>query len=346
MTQHKPRYSEFWDRINVEAFEEAIGFSPEDDRNGNDVGYCLWPENHANGDTTGKFGIHREKRVYNCWACGGGSLLSLTMELYGYDVDEATDWLYQFCEDDTRSDREFVDEFMASFEDVKKRIETLPFFNERVLDQHSAILPQWWLEERGITHQTCDAYSLRYNEKMRRPVPAKGKFSSEEDYHGPAILFPHYYQERLVGWQCRWLAEDRPEWVPKYTMTTDFPKDTTVYGYDLARQGNDGYPVIVVESVPSALFVISCGYPSVATFGSSINEPQLRLLRKFSTGVILAPDNDNAGVKFVNTATEYLKRYIRVWHLPPPEGEAGADIGDVQDLDEYLLQAKEYGVDL
>jgi hypothetical protein len=81
MAQRRLKYSEFWDRINVDSFEEAIEWTPEYSHNDNDIGFCPFPENHSHGDTTGKFAIQREKRVYNCWVCGGGSLLLLDREL-------------------------------------------------------------------------------------------------------------------------------------------------------------------------------------------------------------------------------------------------------------------------
>lgn len=357
MSQHKLRYSEIWDRINVEAFEEAIGFEPIDDRNGNDIGYCVWPDNHNHGDTTGKFGIHREKRVYNCWSCGGGSLLSLVMELYAYDVDEATEYLAQFCEEDMRSDNEFVDEFLSAFEDTQRRVETLPYFNARVLDKFDEPVPDWWLDERQIDIETAQLYGLRYSSEVRRPSPVKGRFAGEPEYHGPAIVFPHYWQDRLVGWQSRWLDDDRPEWIPKYTNTGDFPRETTVYGWDQFLQSGHAGPVILVESSPSVLFLVSHDQASLGTFGSGINEPQLRILRRCKGGVILARDNDKtkekAGVKWCNTLTNYLKRYIPVWHLPPIEGKPGADVGDIASfedpysaLQDYLSQAYEPGIDL
>ena len=77
---NRVKYSQFVDRLDVNALCEAIGFEPEyEDARGNLVGYCIWPENHSHGDTTGKFAIHPEKKVYNCYVCGGGSLLSLIM---------------------------------------------------------------------------------------------------------------------------------------------------------------------------------------------------------------------------------------------------------------------------
>lgn len=357
----KLRYEDFWDRINVEAFEEAIGWTPEFEQNGNDVGYCLWPENHANGDTTGKFGIHREMRVYNCYVCGGGSLLSLAMETQDMDVEDALHWLYQFCEEDLRSDQDFVDDFLGAFEDVEHRVATLPFFNERVLERfQKEPIPNWWLAERGVLPEVAEKYGVYYSSEIDRRAPPRGKYADDEDYSGPGIVFSHSWKERLVGWQTRWLDEDRPDWIPKYTNTADFPRENTIYGYDFARQEPSGRPVLVVESAASVLFANSCGYDAVATFGSNLNDAQLRLLRRFSSGIILCPDHDipkgdglGAGIKWRNSLTEYLKRYITVWHLPPPGEKPGADIGDLallddpgQALDDYLDQRYLPGIDL
>lgn len=339
MTQRgKLKYEDFWDSINVDAFEEAINWAPEYTHNDNDVGFCVFPDNHSHGDTTGKFAIHREKRVYNCWACKGGSLLSLAMELRDLDVDEATEWLYEFTEEDLRSDSEFVDEFLDSFRDSERRIQTLPYFNERVLNRFDEPLEdamEWdsdrdeyvpFLTKRGFDPEIVnELFRLRYSSSIRRPGPVRGRYADEPDYVGPGVVFPHYWQERLVGWQVRWLDEDRPEWVPKYTNTSDFPKETTIYGRD---QAGSAKRVIVVESVPSVIFLRSHGYPAVATFGSNVNPAQQRLLRRYPE-IILASDNDKAGQKWLEQNTTYLKRYSRVWHLPMLLDDEGYDIGDL-----------------
>lgn len=324
---NKLRYEDFWDRIDVDAFEEAIGFTPIDtDHNGNDVGHCLFPENHTHGDQTGKFAIHREKRVYNCWACGGGSLLSLVVELFPeMDFDEATDYLYEFAHGDLRTDTEFLDEFLAAFEDAERRVETLPYFNPRVLERFEPV-PEWYLAERCILPEVAEQFKVSFNPHNVKKPPLKSKFAEDPMYSGPAIIFPLFWQDRLVGWQNRWLGDDLPEWCKKYTNTSGFPKDSTLFGYDhaLTQKG----PVVVVESVPTSLFLISCGYNSVATFGSSVNEPQMRLLRRFHQGVILGRDNDKAGERWLQANTRYLSRFVPVLHLPTVRGE-GSDLGDL-----------------
>src|SRR5438309_1725199 len=105
------RYSEFVDDIDIDLFEEAIGFEVLDTRRDNDIGRCpdIWGSG-KNGDRTGKFGIHREKKVYNCWVCGGGSLLSLVMDLKDYDIEQATDWLYALTKPKKLSDNDFLAE--------------------------------------------------------------------------------------------------------------------------------------------------------------------------------------------------------------------------------------------
>lgn len=352
MAQRRLKYSEFVDRIDVDAFEEAIGWTPEYTVDNNDVGFCVFPENHSHGDTTGKFAIERELRVYNCWACGGGSLLSLAMELNDMGVSDATDWLYQFTLDG-QDDEGFLEDFLASFDDAKERIETLPYFNKRVLEKFNEPIPEWWLEEKCIFPEYADLYGVRYSSKATRRAPEVGKYADDDDYEGPAIIFPHIWSERLVGWQTRWLDEDRPDWVPKYTMTTDFPKENTLYGWDkIEWHRNHGGGIMVVESVPSVLFLESMGQACVATFGSSVNEAQLRLLRRCPT-IILAPDNDPAGTKWTHNLAEYLKRFSKVLVLPPYGDEPGADVGDIASADdpdtelyEYLAKAEEYGVQI
>src|SRR5665213_2500556 len=208
--QHKHRYQDFAEQIDVDAFEAAIGFEPIGEQNGNDVGHCIFHENHTNGDTTGNYAIHREKMVYNCWVCGGGDLLSLTMEKFDMDIDQATDWLYQFAGHDTRSDAEFSDYLLEMLADVEERVERMPYFNQRVLERFDGDTS--YFLTRGIDQQTIEDYHLCYGENVMKPAPIKHRgderIKEDEDYYGPAAIFPHFWQGRLVGWQHRWMEWD------------------------------------------------------------------------------------------------------------------------------------------
>jgi DNA primase len=89
-------------------------------------------------------------------------------------------------------------------------------------------------------------------------------------------------------------------------------------------------PPVVVESVPTAAFIMSQGYPAVATFGASLNEPQIKLLRGFQQGVRFAPDKGKAGEEAYWKAAGQLQKYIPVaWINPPDELAEKEDLGDL-----------------
>lgn len=322
------RYSSIASRIDIDAMEEGLGWSPDYQSGDEDKGFCPFPENHMHGDTSGKFSINREKRIWGCWVCGGGNLLSLAMLMLDADEHEALDFLAQYATGDTRTDTDFVDEFLAHFEDVEKRVDVLPYFHPRTLDRWTTVSDDF-LDARGISREIADIAQLRHATDYRKPSPSGGQYADDPDYYGDGIIFPHFWYGRLVGWQIRWDDEERPNWVPKYVNTHDFPKSATLYGWDIDYPTIlVDFPVIVVESVPTALFLRSAGIRSYATFGDTVNDMQLRLLRRFQNGVALAPDNDKAGRHFLSAATSYLERYVPLYHIDPVPGMK-SDLGDL-----------------
>jgi len=311
------KYADFADRIDYDAMYEDLGWEPLSSYKEEDKGYCLMPANHTHGDSSGKLAINREKGVYNCWVCGGGSILSLVMEVKDLSYQDATAYLYQFAD---KAQNETADEFYSRIERLMERPveerKPLPFFNERVLKWQGY---DQWFADRHISEEVADYFRLGVDPEHRKYNPKEG------EWIGPAAILPHYWDGKLVGWQERWLT-DTPRWVGKYTNTTDFPRETTVWGYDFAKKQTK--PPIIVESVSTALMLITEGYPAIATFGAQLTPHQLKLLRIFQQGVMLAPDNDGPGINWTNTLTEYLKKYIPVLYVPRVQGH-GLDLGDL-----------------
>lgn len=330
-------YSKFKHRIDVDALEQAIGFDPLRQESIEDVGYCVLPWGlHKNGDTTGKLAINRDKLVYNCWVCGGGSLLDLAMATQDLDIDEATEWLYQFAKSETKGSHSFLHDVEAILREERSEVhETLPFFNERVLDKWTIydneilvkIPVQEWLGSRGISLEVAEFFKLGYNAEATRG-----------DFTGKAIIFPHFWRGRLVGWQQRWLDRDAPK---KYTNTKDLPRKTTLWGYDFCLAQSK--PPVVVESIPTAMFLITHGVPALATFGAEVTTPMMRHLRIFQQGVRLAPDNDQAGRESANRVGAYLSRFIPVSIIEPPD-KPGSDLGDLHKNPDLALNKVEEAI--
>jgi DNA primase len=314
------KFSDIYRQIDYDALYAELGWEPKDSTEAEDKGYCLDLWNmHNNGDTTGKLAINRDKGVYNCWVCGGGTILSLVMEAKHLDEQKALDWLSQFV---NPISKESSDEFYARVErqlrDDKPEPKPLPHFNERVLDRWLGDYHPW-LARRGVSHDVATYFKVGYSPAHRKYHPRNG------EYVGEAIILPHFWQGRLVGWQERWLSET-PSHIGKYTNTMDFPRHETLWGFDFAMK-QERQP-IVVESVMTALFLITEGYPAIATFGAELTNAQLVQLRGFVKGIILAPDNDGGGAKFLATAKDYLSAYIPLLQIEPVKG-AKSDLGDL-----------------
>jgi DNA primase len=305
-----PRYSSFVDRIDLDALYEALEWEPIRSDKDEDIGYCLDTHGlHKHGDTTGKLAISRTKKVYNCWVCGGGSLLKLAMETQNLGEEAATEWLHQFASSEQITEARIKDRLESILTVEKADPKPMPYYNERVLEQWLGDQRQAYYAYRHISQEVLDYFKcgLKYQDRTY------------------ALVLPHYWDKRLVGWQSRWLGSNRTK--PKYENTPDFPRYNTLWGYHFAMEQTEA--PIVVESVLTALYLISEGYPAIATFGAQLTDQQLKLLRVFQAGVQLAPDNDNPGIVWRDRATRYLKRYIPVLHVPPV-GIAGDDLGDLK----------------
>lgn len=319
------RYGDFVDQIDLDAVYEELGWSPERTHLDEDIGFC--PDLHArhnNGDTTGKFAFNRNKKCYNCWVCGGGSLLSWVMESKDLDIQDATSWLYDFTKPKKISAEDFYSEIEVLLEVGKPEHKNMPFFNDKVIEKWRNNSHRWFAERR-IDPEVASYFKLGFDAEHI-------KYGPKGNYTGPCIILPHFWKGKLMGWQERWLSQERPPWVGKYTNTSDFPRNETLWGYDFALKSSQ--QPIIVESVTSALYLISEGYSAIATFGASVSAEKMALLRVFNQGVILAPDNDPAGYAWLNdpgkiTLHGYLERYIPTLVVPYVEG-SGADLGDLE----------------
>jgi len=313
-------WNDIADRLDYDKLYDALGWEPISSQGNEDRGYCLLPQNHANGDTSGKLAINRDKSVYNCWVCGGGTILTLVMEVKGLRYNEALHYLSGFVDDPNReSTSDFESRIARLLEPEQKQVKkSLPVFQESVVSQWDR--PHEWFTERHISDDTRRLFKAGFDPVARRYTPKEGA------YQGPAIILPHYWDGRLVGWQSRWLASDRPEWVQKYTNTTDFPRERTVWGLHAASKSDS--PPILCESVATALYCYSEGHSAIATFGAQSTDEQIRHIRGFQQGVILAPDNDQAGRNWLVANINRLERFIPVMVAPFVDGE-GADIGDL-----------------
>jgi hypothetical protein len=321
-------YDSFVQDIDYDRLYEAIEFEPmRQDSDGNDIGQC--PDLfglHKHGDRTGKFIFYRESGLVSCFVCGATSLLKFTCSYFDWTNEESVRWLAQFADVMEQDDEAFLNEIDDILRERKPTKSTTPRFSEAILDRWTS-WSDWpdiayeWAETKGVDERVATDFSLRYG-RVRTMTDSK------EPWVGQAIIIPHFWRGKLVGWQQRWLDEERPEGVGKYKSTNDMPRFDTLFNLD--RCVRETVPILVVESPGTVLWLHACDLPSVATFGGTVTPDQMKLMRQFQQGVVIAPDNDGPGRKYLKKISEYLEPFVPVYTVAPVgKFDSGADLGDL-----------------
>lgn len=302
--------------------------------------------NHA--DSKPSFSVNEEKLLWNCFTCDeGGPLLTLVMKMNGLSRDEAVEWLLPMSDGDTSTDDGFMKQlgrYLERSDSPPKRVRgaSLPYFSISILERLE-IAPIALLDKWGVVDpHTADAFNIRYD-------PERHRLKKGKEYTGPALVIPHFFGGEFVGFQERWLDSDKPDWIPKYTNSDEFPKSETLYNFDQALSyAKAGEPIFVVESAPTVWRLDELAYPAVGTFGASVRPEQIRLLRTLFGGVVLSADNDpdyvndrgklvkGAGGKALHKLTEELYDYVPVEIIPSAPKEKG-DLADLSDKELCLL---------
>jgi hypothetical protein len=133
--------------------------------------------------------------------------------------------------------------------------------------------------------------------------------NDEVHWTRPHVVVPFTYDNKIVGWTCRFMDNRQPKYIsdsqPGY-----------VFGIDL--QLNNWQHVIVTEGIFDALSI-----NGVAVMHNTISDAQARLIRSLDRQIIVVPDMDQAGLELIDRAVELG------WSVSMPDWPA--DVKDVND---------------
>lgn len=296
---------------------------------------CTITARHQHQDREPTAALNISKLTYKCLGCGAsGGLLWFIAQHRGVSSVEARDWLGK----ETGTGGHLMElaallrYFDALYADKPER-RPIPTYSPRILEPWSGIHP--WVTDppeydangvnqggRGIPFETAAAYQVGY----AYDYPYTEHTTSER------IVIPHFWRDRLVGWQTRRL--NAADGTAKYKSSVEFPKDVTIYNY--APEQHD--TAVVVEAPMSALRHIHHLHV-VATFGADITSTQIKLLGRYKR-VIFWLDNDQAGwEKYLDRVDsrgrvekigvlEQVAAYTDVWAVDSPYH---ADPGEIDD---------------
>src|ERR1700740_3369445 len=276
-------------------------------------------------EKTPSFNVHPVRQIYHFFGCGkGGDVFSFVMEMEKCEFPDAVRTVAEKCGIAIPRPRERSPEERKENQQraalLEMHCETQTFFVKQLESTAEVRLDRSYLEDRGLDKATIERFGIGYAPsggdtllRFLRPkygekwLPNSGLISRDEggrlfDRFRRRITFPISNESgKIVAFGARALGDD----MPKYLNSPDTPicsKSNVLYHKDRAKDalGRQDF-AILVEGYMDAIAVARAGISNVvASCGTALAEPQIKLLSRFTRRVIVNYDPDIAG----QTATE------------------------------------------
>src|SRR5216684_3904665 len=320
------------------------------------------------GEKTPSFAVHPVKQIFHCFGCGkGGDVFSFVMEMEKCPFPDAVKVVAEKCgiavprqKERTPEERKENQQRAALIEIHR---EAQAFFVRQLESTAEGRAARAYLEDRGLNAETIARFGIGYapsgGDVLLRQLKPKyaekllvesGVISRDQsgarlfDRFRRRITFPIANESgKIVAFGCRALGDD----LPKYLNSPETPiysKSNGLYHMDRAKEAlRRSDFAVLVEGYMDAIAVARAGISNVvASCGTSLAEPQIKLLGRFTKRVIVNYDPDNAGQAATERSIAILLEQdfeVRVLALP---GKADPDkFIREQGADAYMKLLKE-----
>jgi len=298
------------------------------------------------------FAVHPTKQIYHCFGCGvGGDVFKFVMEMEKCSFPEAIRVVAEKCGISIPRPKERSPEERKENQQrtvlVEMHREAQTFFVKQLEGTLEGKAARAYLEDRGLDKDTISRFGIgyapsggdlllrsfkqKYSEKL---LTESGLVSRDQsgrlfDRFRRRITFPISNESgKIVAFGCRALGDDQPKYLNS-PETPIYSKSSVLYHMDRAKEGIRRQDfAILVEGYMDAIAVSSAGISNVvASCGTSLAEPQIKLLGRFTRRVIVNYDPDAAGQTATERSLSLLLEQdfeVRVLALPPV-GDKKAD---------------------
>jgi DNA primase len=271
-------------------------------------------------EKTPSFAVHPVKQIYHCFGCGaGGDVFKFVMEMDKSTFPEAIRTVAEKCGIAVPKPRERSPEERRENQQrsalVEMHRETAAFFARSLHDTAEGKVAAAYLEDRGLDSEAMKRFGLgfapssgdallrflkqKYPEKLLdvSGLVARDQSGRAYDRFRRRIMFPIANEAgKVIAFGGRAMGDDTPKYMNS-PETPIYTKSNVLYHLDRAkealRQSDFG---VLVEGYMDAIAVARAGMANVvASCGTSLAEPQIKLLGRFTRRVIVNYDPDTAG---------------------------------------------------
>src|SRR6202163_4426961 len=302
-------------------------------------------------EKTPSFTVSPIKQIFYCFGCGkGGDVFNFVMDMEKSAFPEAVRTVAEKCGIAIPRPRERSPEERQENQQraalVEMHREAQGFFVKQISGTLEGKAARAYLEDRGLDKDAIEQFGIGYapsaGDALTRLLKQKhaekllvesGLVSRGEqggrlfDRFRRRITFPIANDSgKIVAFGARALGDDQPKYLNS-PETPIYSKSNVLYHMDRAKEAlRRSDFAVLVEGYMDAIAVARAGISNVvASCGTSLAEPQIKLLGRFAKRVIVNYDPDVAG----QTATErsislFLEQDFEVKVLALP-GKADPD---------------------
>jgi DNA primase len=304
-------------------------------------------------EKTPSFTVSPLKQIFYCFGCGkGGDVFNFVMDVEKSAFPEAVRTVAEKCGIAIPRPRERSPEERQENQQraalVEMHREAQAFFAKQISGTLEGKAARAYLEDRGLDNKAIDRFGIGYAPSdgdallrfLKQKYPEKflvesGLISRGEqagrmfDRFRRRITFPIANDSgKIVAFGARALGDDQPKYLNS-PETPIYSKSNVLYHMDRAKEAlRRSDFAVLVEGYMDAIAVARAGISNVvASCGTSLAEPQIKLLSRFTKRVIINYDPDNAGQLAAERSVSLLLEQdfeVRVLALPPV-GDKKAD---------------------
>ena len=341
------------DRIfDAAKIEDVIGgYVTLKKRGANLLGLC--PFHH---EKTGSFIVSPSKGIYKCFGCGkAGSVVGFVMEIEQCSYVEALKQLAQRYHI-TIEERELTQEEKQRQDDRESMFIVNDFankwFQSQLFDtQEGSAVGMAYLRQRGIREDVIKKFQLGYSPDRAKLWEESKKAGYQDTYliNDPdtligtgvcikdeqgrlfdrfrgRVIFPFFsVSGKVTGFAGRLIKQS--DKAGKYVNSPTsilYEKKHELYGFYQAKQAIKREDCCyLVEGQLDVIQLVQSGIENVvASGGTALTYPQVRLIHRFTENVTILYDGDSAGIKAALRGVDMmLEEGVNVKVVLLPEGE-------------------------
>ncbi len=277
-------------------------------------------------EKTPSFSVSPDRQIYHCFGCGkGGGVINFIMEIENLTFPEAVEKLARRA-GMAMPEQEYDREAKKKARILALNRDAAAFFYSQLSTPAGRAACEYMVKRQispvtaknfglGCAPDTwsslIDAMRLKgYSdgELLDAGLAKRGKSGGIYDAFRNRLMFPVIdVTGKVIGFSGRILGDGEPKYLNS-PETAVFSKSRNLFAMNLAKKSKSGY-IILSEGNIDVVSLHQAGFDSaVASLGTSLTREQASLIQRYTSQVIIAYDNDTAGIKASKRAIEIFEK--------------------------------------